>query len=99
MVAVTIQKDLITVTVRKGGPVKTVIKVGKRGIGSVFSQCVFILIILLNSYTFIYYNFLDVNECEDEALCQNNGTCSNTEGSYVCSCVEGWQGHNCETGA
>lgn len=26
MVAVTIQKDLITVTVRKGGPVKTVIK-------------------------------------------------------------------------
>lgn len=52
----------------------------------------------MNSYTFIII-FLDINECEDITLCQNNGTCSNTDGSYVCSCVEGWQGHNCEKGA
>lgn len=30
--------------------------------------------------------------------CQNNGTCLNNNGSYACTCKEGWQGNNCEDG-
>ena len=30
--------------------------------------------------------------------CQNNGSCTNKKGSYVCDCSIGWQGTNCEEG-
>lgn len=41
--------------------------------------------------------FSDVNECNNSP-CHNNGTCTNNEGSYTCSCAGGWKGHNCEEG-
>jgi hypothetical protein len=41
--------------------------------------------------------FLDRNECLDSP-CLSNGTCTNTEGSYVCNCTEGWTNHNCDKG-
>lgn len=28
----------------------------------------------------------------------HNGTCINNNGSYVCECIAGWQGHHCEDG-
>ena len=50
----------------------------------------------------IYVNKLllsvvDINEC-DYYPCENNGTCDNNAGSYVCNCTDGWQGHDCERG-
>lgn len=45
---------------------------------------------------FIFY--IDINECKENHPCQNNGTCINNNGSYICQCTEGWQGHDCQIG-
>lgn len=42
--------------------------------------------------------FTDFDECVVLDPCQNNGTCYNTNGSYVCQCTDGWHGHDCEQG-
>lgn len=42
--------------------------------------------------------FLDLDECTVYEPCQNNGTCTNNNGSYFCTCAEGWQGKDCEEG-
>lgn len=39
----------------------------------------------------------DVDECE-LFPCQNGGTCRNTAGGYVCECMPGWEGKDCENG-
>ena len=39
----------------------------------------------------------DINEC-DSSPCQNDGTCSNLENRYRCTCKRGFTGMNCETG-
>lgn len=36
--------------------------------------------------------WLDVNECEDVNDCHTNALCTNTEGSYVCRCIRGYEG-------
>ncbi|XP_046542313.1 delta-like protein 1 [Haliotis rubra] len=39
----------------------------------------------------------DINECTETAdLCQHDGSCTNTHGSFQCQCVEGITGRNCE---
>jgi hypothetical protein len=35
---------------------------------------------------------IDVNECVTESPCHANGTCNNTEGSYTCTCNNGYSG-------
>lgn len=40
----------------------------------------------------------DIDECSPNNPCVNNGTCSNTRGSYRCSCTLGWTGDHCEEG-
>ncbi|KAK3612288.1 hypothetical protein CHS0354_011006 [Potamilus streckersoni] len=37
---------------------------------------------------------IDVDECLDSP-CENNGTCQNIYGSYVCHCAAGWEAKNC----
>ena len=32
----------------------------------------------------------DIDECEDEDLCQTGAMCINTNGSFVCVCMEGY---------
>jgi len=39
----------------------------------------------------------DTNEC-DSSPCIHNGTCSNLENRYRCTCKRGFTGINCETG-
>ncbi|CAB4018598.1 adhesion G -coupled receptor E2-like, partial [Paramuricea clavata] len=34
----------------------------------------------------------DVNECETESPCNTSATCNNTEGSYTCTCDDGYSG-------
>lgn len=46
----------------------------------------------------LFFFFLDVNECVVYQPCQNNGTCTNSEGSYTCTCENGWIDQHCETG-
>lgn len=41
--------------------------------------------------------FVDRNECLN-LPCHNNGTCINNNGSYTCSCENGWESHDCEKG-
>ena len=38
----------------------------------------------------IYY--LDTNECSQSSRCHANATCTNTEGSYTCTCDTGYSG-------
>lgn len=35
--------------------------------------------------------FLDIDECEESGLCGRNARCVNTEGSYKCSCNDGFK--------
>lgn len=39
--------------------------------------------------------FLDINECVSSP-CLNNGTCTNTIGSYTCACSTVFSGKHCE---
>ena len=52
----------------------------------------------LNAKLVIYIFFtLDVDECESVDRCDSNALCTNTEGSYVCRCIKGFEGdgRNC----
>ncbi|KAH3794729.1 hypothetical protein DPMN_148267, partial [Dreissena polymorpha] len=37
----------------------------------------------------------DINECAT-APCKNGATCSNLLNAYLCKCIPGWQGKNCD---
>ena len=37
-------------------------------------------------------NFVDTDECLTVSPCHANATCNNTEGSYTCSCDNGFSG-------
>ena len=37
----------------------------------------------------------DINECILSNPCYNGATCRNTEGSYICDCVHGYDGVRC----
>lgn len=39
----------------------------------------------------------DIDECSTWP-CENDGACLNSDGSYSCTCVEGWTGINCDKG-
>jgi hypothetical protein len=41
----------------------------------------------------------DIVECDlDPSLCEPNGDCENTGGSYECNCDTGWDGRHCSHG-
>ena len=39
--------------------------------------------------------FTEINECS-EVICSNGGTCIDKIDSYVCLCVDGYEGHTCD---
>lgn len=41
--------------------------------------------------------FTNINECDNNP-CQNGGRCTNSEGSFTCSCTDGWEGPVCDQG-
>lgn len=54
--------------------------------------------LVLKNYLEWFLVFSDANECELIGVCENGGSCVNTNGSYACRCVEGWEGPHCENG-
>ena len=40
---------------------------------------------------------LDIDDCAADP-CDNSGTCTDGVDSYVCACVAGYTGGDCETG-
>ena len=53
---------------------------------------------MLLQYLQIYaFKFTDIDDC---ALisCEHGGTCTDDVNSYVCDCVDGYTGTDCETG-
>ena len=53
---------------------------------------------LVNLHVYdVHIILLDINECL-RTPCANNGTCTNTEGSFACNCTEGWTGNTCYEG-
>lgn len=38
----------------------------------------------------------DINECVASNPCRNGATCQNTEGSYICQCLTGYEGRHCD---
>ena len=41
--------------------------------------------------------FPDIDECQSDP-CAQKGTCIDAVNSFTCSCVDGYTGHDCETG-
>lgn len=41
--------------------------------------------------------FKDVDECKPNP-CKNGATCTNTRGSFTCTCNPGWTGSLCDQG-
>ena len=39
------------------------------------------------------YFFADINECIVDRPCHERAFCSNTVGSYFCTCLPGWLGN------
>lgn len=39
----------------------------------------------------------DIDECDNNP-CQNGGRCTNVDGSFSCSCTDGWKGSVCDQG-
>ena len=47
----------------------------------------------LRSLIFAFYTYSDVNECSAaDQLCDTNANCTNTQGSFYCSCSTGFTG-------
>ena len=42
--------------------------------------------------------FTDIDECAGSSPCENGGSCINKHGDYVCDCVIGYHGKNCNSG-
>ena len=38
------------------------------------------------------FPILDINECLQPNICHDQATCTNTHGSYMCTCNTGYQG-------
>ena len=46
---------------------------------------------------FLYAPTIDIDDCAD-VVCQNGGTCVDECNGYSCTCVDGYDGDNCENG-
>ena len=54
---------------------------------------------IMSRKIYVQFNYLDLDECASPVTneCDPNALCTNTEGSYVCRCLNGYQGdgRNC----
>ena len=38
----------------------------------------------------------DIDECDRDNVCGNNGKCDNNQGGFTCDCNKGWTGLKCD---
>ena len=52
------------------------------------------MLLFVEFYINVLFLHVDINECESGALnnCHENAQCTNTEGSFTCSCNLGYTG-------
>ena len=53
---------------------------------------------IISSTVFFPLLFSDFDECSTSDVCENNSTCFNTHGDYVCECTPEYYGQNCNLG-
>lgn len=46
----------------------------------------------MTSFMILHYSALDIDECDAANLCDENADCTNTNGSHVCTCRQGFSG-------
>ena len=48
----------------------------------------------LPCFALLFILFLDINECSNISFntCDPNANCTNTDGSYICTCLDGYYG-------
>ena len=51
----------------------------------------------MNTVLYVMLILPDIDECSSNP-CAHNGTCIDGVNSFTCSCVDGYTGHDCETG-
>ena len=52
------------------------------------------LVKLCNTYFHVVIvNYADINECADATTCDSNAMCTNTPGSFTCTCNHGYTGN------
>lgn len=44
-------------------------------------------------YKILSYYIVDIDECSEETPCDQNAECTNTDGSFNCSCMTGYTGN------
>ena len=42
--------------------------------------------------TAFFFDYLDIDECDDNTTCSENANCKNTIGSFICTCKTGYSG-------
>lgn len=47
---------------------------------------------------YVFFFTTDINECLLHRPCKNGALCTNTYGSYYCTCTFGYNGFHCENG-
>ena len=52
---------------------------------------------MYESYVCVCVCFSDIDDCAD-GPCNNGGTCIDGVNSYICDCIAGYTGANCQTG-
>ena len=55
--------------------------------------CSFHYYLLLIILYILYDQYIDIDECTREHDCDTKATCTNTMGSYGCTCNDGWSGN------
>ena len=65
---------------------------------SSFFRCIILKVnMIVSCRASVVFHISDVDECLT-LPCLHDGVCNNLDGSYNCSCQEGWSGDNCQTG-
>ena len=63
-----------------------------------FFRCIILKVnMIVSCRASAVFHISDVDECLT-LPCLHDGVCNNLDGSYNCSCQEGWSGDNCQTG-